>query len=275
MQEAQLAVGACARICSEMRHRKFNGAPIRACGALTVTWGVRSVCRPTGCVATAARLSGDPVSLSPIVFDDVGGRWVSVGIVSDTCNNAPTEFWAVWTLQPRPDGTLAGDRTSVMSGDCAAIARTVTLTRTGDVDVNSVPDPASQPPRVVSPAEALYGRYHLTWTYPNGAPPAEQDYAVRTDCLRTGDRCMSYFHSPEMIVMPLVFGGRDWIYDREFDGPCSAGGTGHVKITVTYPLPAPPQDPITLLTGHGHQENTGNAGCPSTDVDIKVVRTAD
>ena len=76
---------------------------------------------------------------------------------------------------------------------------TVTFTRTGDVDVNSLPDPASQPPRVVSPAEALHGRYHQTETHTNGEKD-ESDPSVRTDCLRTGDRCMSYFHAPNAVM---------------------------------------------------------------------------
>ena len=44
------------------------------------TWGVRSVCRPSGCVATAARRSGDTMLLATLVFDDVGGRWLAAGL---------------------------------------------------------------------------------------------------------------------------------------------------------------------------------------------------
>jgi serine/threonine-protein kinase len=46
-----------------------------------------------------------------------------------------------------------------------------------------------------------------------------------------------------------------------------------MKVTATYPLPQPPQDPITLLTGHGHAEETG--ACVSGDFDEKYVRTGD
>jgi serine/threonine-protein kinase len=44
--------------------------------------------------------------------------------------------------------------------------------------------------------------------------------------------------------------------------------------TTTYPLPAPPQDPITLLTGHGNDESTGS-DCVGGDFDDKFVRTGD
>jgi serine/threonine protein kinase, bacterial len=55
---------------------------------------------------------------------------------------------------------------------------------------------------------------------------------------------------------------------------CAAGGTSHVKVSEEFPLPQPPQDPITLLTGHGHNESTG-AACPSADYDETLVRTGD
>ena len=147
----------------------------------------------------------------------------------------------------------------------------MTFTRTADVDVTSLPDPGTQAARVVSPAEALHGRYHETVTSA-ARGKAEYDFAVRTDCLRTGDRCMSYFHNPDVAV-PLVFGGGKWTQNVDY-GPCPAGGTAHVKITAQYPLPAPPQDPITLLTGHAHQEATGSA-CVSFDADGEFVRTGD
>jgi serine/threonine-protein kinase len=142
----------------------LDGKPVEDAAPLnTVTWGVRSVCRPAGCVATASRLGGESF-VSGMVFDDVGGRWVAVVLVPDPCINPPAEFWAVFTLQPRTDGTLAGEWSMTSSG-CRAFKRAVILTRTGDVDVDSLPDPASQPPRVVSPAEALRGRYHMTMTF--------------------------------------------------------------------------------------------------------------
>jgi protein kinase-like protein len=244
----------------------LDGKPHEGGTPTTETWGVRSVCRSGGCVATASRIRGH-TSVSKLVFDDVGGRWLAVGVGSDQCKNAPAEHFEVFTLQPHPDGTLSGEYSSTFSNACAD-KFTVTFTRTGDVDVNSLPDPASQPPWVVSPAEALHGRYHLTRT--GDVTTQEYDVAVRTDCLRTGDRCMSYFHDPEGGA-PLVFAGGKWTLN--VDAPCSAGGT-HVERNANYPLPQPPQDPITLLTGHGHDQATGSA-CVGGDFDEKFVRTGD
>jgi serine/threonine-protein kinase len=241
----------------------------------TETWGLRSACPSTGCIATASRRSGQTTNLSTLVFDNVGGRWLAVGLGSDACNNGAGEAWVVYTLQPHPDGTIAGEYSTVV-GNCAD-KRTVTFTRTGDVDVNSLPDPASQPPRLASPADALHGHYHETRTYPaarQGSAPTEDDLAVRTDCLRTGDRCMSYFHSDNRHVVPLMFVRGKWMLDTELDLPCSASNTSHVKRTAEYPLPAPPQDPITLLTGHGHQDQS--APCVGGfDFNDKYVRTGD
>ncbi len=254
----------------------LDGEPDGGATPATVTWGVRSVCRTTGCVATASRMGGDTTSVPTLVLDEVGGRWVAVSLSSDQCNNLPTEYWGVLTLQPRPDGSLTGERSTTSSNGCSSAKRTVRFTRTGDVDINSVPDPASEPPRVVSPAEALHGRYHQTTTPTNtngNKVPGEFDFAVRTDCLRTGDRCMSFFHSPNH-EQALVFESVKWIEDLEGDSPCPAGGTYHKKVTADYPLPQPLQNPITLLTGHGYIDATGSA-CVGTDFDAKFVRTGD
>ncbi len=250
----------------------FDGQPVEGAVPTTETWGVRSVCRSGGCVATASRRSGDNTKVLTLVFDEVGGHWRAVGVGSGTCKNAPAEYWEVFMLQPHPDGTLAGEYSTVTSNGCGR-KRAVTFTRTIDVDLSSLPDPAGQPPRVVSAAEALHGRYHYTDTLSSGGK-LEYDYAVRTDCLRTGDRCMSYFHSPDA-ASPLVFGGGKWTYDFESDGPCPRGGTRHTKRTAVYPLPQPPQDPITLLTGHGHLEVTGDCDVTSFDEDYRIVRTGD
>src|ERR1700739_3163084 len=83
----------------------------------------------------------------------------------------------------QPAGTRSAECTTPTTNACG-LKRAVTFTRTGDVDVTSLPDPASQPPRVVSPAEALHGRYHDTATSADG-DKQEYDLAVRTDCVRT------------------------------------------------------------------------------------------
>jgi serine/threonine protein kinase len=54
-------------------------------------------------------------------------------------------------------------------------------------------------------AEALHGHYRETGSQPNGYHE-QNDFVVHTDCLRTGDRCMSLFHQPPASAMALVFG---------------------------------------------------------------------
>ncbi len=250
----------------------LDGQPYTGSTPRAETWAVRSVCHP-GCVATASRTSGSTALVSTLVFDDVGGRWLAVGLGSNKCGNAPAEYWETFVLQPHSDGTLAGEYITATSSGCDE-KRAVTFTRIRDFDVNILPDPAAQPPRVVSPAEALHGRYHATSTYTDGRTNYEHDYAVRTDCLRTSDRCMSYLYSPDD-HLGMVFGSGKWTLEEEGDVQCSAGGgTRHSKLTAAYPLPQPPQDPITLLTGHGHQDDTG-ACTGSSDFDDKFVRTGD
>jgi serine/threonine protein kinase len=238
---------------------------------LTSTYGLRSVCRSTGCVATAARVGGAPVAVPTMVLDQVGGRWVGAVLGSDQCQGVTAELFQVFTLQPRPDGTLSGVYTATSSNVCLA-ARTVTFTRTGDVDVNSVSDPAGQPPRVVSPAEALHGHYYSKRTFTNGLPEQQRDYAATTECLRTGDRCMSYFHESSSDV-PLVFAGGTWTWNVEGEGVCGAATT-HLKDTGQYPLPQPLQNPITRLTGHGHHEQ-GAPCARSGDFDETFTRAGD
>ena len=251
----------------------MDGQLVEGATPTTARWGVRSVCRPDGCVATALRLSGEGPAVSSLVFDEVDGHWVAVGLGSDQCHNAPVEVWDVFTLQPRPDGTLAGEYSGTSSGGCSGKG-TVTFARTGSIDVNTLPDPATLPPRVVSPAAALRGHYQLTRNFTNGSPQQDLVYEVTTDCLRTGDRCMSYFHSPSDF-RPLVFGDGNWTSDLEFDGKCPPpGGPTHLKFTAQYPLPQPPQDPITLLIGHGRQEQTGTCAA-STAVTETFKRTGD
>jgi hypothetical protein len=65
-----------------------------------------------------------------------------------------------------------------------------------------------------------------------------------------------------------------WSLNRVADQPCPAGGTTHTKDTVEYPLPQPAQNPVTLLTGRGHQEDTGSK-CAGFDYADKFVRTGD
>jgi serine/threonine-protein kinase len=253
----------------------LEGKPATGAPAMTGTWDVRSTCGAAGCIATASYTGGSGIVLvSNLVFDEVGANWVAVGLGSTSCNDAPTEVWVVFTLQPQPDGTLTGETTRSTINSCSAAKRTVTFTRTGDPDLARVPDPASLPPRAASPSTALHGRYHETITYANGgSAPGQDDLTVRTVCLRTGERCMSLFHAIDGVV-PLVFSGNKWTRDDEGTVPCNLGGTAHIKLSAEYPLPDPLQDPISLLTGRGHNETTGSA-CAGGAFEDKFERTGD
>jgi serine/threonine-protein kinase len=239
------------------------------------TWRLRSVCTASGCVATAN--PGGRFPAKELVFDDVGGRWLAVITSQAKCNNIDTERFDVIALQPRPDGTMTGEWTMTTSQGCF-IKRTATFTRTGDTDITTLADPASQPRRVVSPAEALHGRYDVAVNFTSGFKQ-EHDYGVRTDCLRTGERCVSFLVALENSVgtQPLVFGNGKWTRNDEYDSTCSSGGgTIHVKQNAEFALPQPPQDPITMLTGNGHQKETSTAcGNGGYDYDEKFVRTGD
>jgi hypothetical protein len=255
------------------RINSAEGEPATGAPPTSETWAVRSVCGGAGCVATASRLTGETIQVPSMVLDQVGGNWLAVSVGTTTCGKLEGEVWEAFTLQTRPDGTFVGEATETMTMGCAN-ERTVTFTRTGDVDVSSLPDPGTLPARVVSPAEALHGRYHQSSVQPNGFRE-QNDYVARTDCLRAGDRCMTLFHRPPGSAMALVFADGKWVYDREFDAPCSRGGVTHARIVVPFPLPAPPQDPVALIAGHGHEELTGAPGCGSTDVDVKFARVGD
>jgi serine/threonine-protein kinase len=253
----------------------LEGKAVAGAPPMTGTWDVRSTCASGGCIATASYVGGSGIVLvSNLVFDQIGGSWIAVGLGSTPCNDAPTEVWVVFTLQPQPDGTLSGETTRSTTNSCSTAKRTVTFTRTGDPDLAKVPDPATLPPRAASPSTALRGRYHETIAYANGGSAAGQDdLAVRTVCLRTGDRCMSLFHAIDGVV-PLVFSGGKWTRNDEGTVPCNLGGTVNIKLSAEYPLPEPLQDPIPLLTGHGHNVTTGSA-CAGGDFEDKFERTGD
>jgi serine/threonine-protein kinase len=241
------------------------------------TYGVSSVCTPTGCVATATKMKGEDTLAPTIVFDEVGERWLSVTVAPGECRGAPTDTWQAFRLQPRPDGTLTGDYTRMTSNLCAE-RRSVTLTRTGDVDVNadffSVADPAALPPRVVSPAEALRGRYHISRTFsPPRMRPMEADSPVTTDCLRTGERCMSYFVVRSGDIA-MVYDGGSWKSSDRAEGPCPNGDLATLTADAQYLLPEPPQDPIQSLRGHGTWVQTASCGA-NLQYDEIFTRTGD
>ncbi|OBF88485.1 hypothetical protein A5791_17610 [Mycobacterium sp. 852002-51163_SCH5372311] len=248
----------------------------------TGQWAVRSACRNTGCVATAAA-TGGPTLQPSFVLDDIGGEWHAVGTASVTSfppdvtgfkGCAPGEYWTTITLQPRPDGTLGGQYRATGPPGCET-ERTITFTRTGDVDLNSLPDPASQPVRVASAAEAWHGRYRITHTPANTRFKAmSDDGTVQTTCLRTGERCVSVNHGHGTDVYNFANG--KWIYTYDGNQNCSAGGSVPTKVYWELPLPQPTQDPITQMTGFGHRDIAGSGACAgSYNEALNVERTGD
>ena len=236
-------------------------------------FAIRSTCLPTGCVAHASRLEGTVAYAKPFVLDQIGDRWFSVGLTTVPCKTEQaTEAWEVLSLRPQPDGRLAGEFMSLTSNDCL-MKRTVILTRTGDVDVESLPDPASIPPRVVTPAEGLWGQYTQTRMFPRYGQQQQTTLRVNTHCLRTGDRCMSFLWGPNGEANPLVFGDGAWTLLTESDSACR-GSAIHVKKTGRYPLPDAPGQPIAELSGTGRQSQT--APC-ATEVEFSetITRTGD
>jgi serine/threonine-protein kinase len=214
--------------------------------------------------------------LSNLTFDQLGGAWVAVGIASAQCGrDKPSELWLVYTLQPQPDGTLSGETIRASTDGACAAKRTMKFTRTGDPDLNKVPDPAVLPPRSATVADALRGSYRHTMTFTNGNVVSGELLAVNTYCLRTGDRCMSLFHSPDGVVT-LVFANDKWTRNEQAATTCPAGGTAQMTITADYPMPSQIDDPIAVLTGRGTQTIAPGGACTGGgDFEGRFERTGD
>jgi serine/threonine protein kinase len=236
--------------------------PVANAPATTASWVVRSTCGAGGCMATAANISQGGVALvSNLTFDQLGGTWVAVGLASAQCGgDKPDEIWAVYTLQPQPDGTLSGETVRASTNTACAAKRTVKFTRTGDADPNKVADPAVLPPRLTTPADALRGRYRETTTFTTSTVVPPRILTANTYCLRTGDRCMSLFHGSDGAVT-LMFAKDKWTRIEQGTTMCGGGGTAQITVNAEYPLPAEMDDPIALLTGHGNEVVAAGGAC--------------
>lgn len=267
----------------------FTGAFRAAFGPVTTTNGgqvdaattgsseVRSACRATGCVATATSI-GPMVENSP-VFDRIGDEWVAVDVIDST--SAPQSFravclqtltpqlWEVTRLTLQPDGSsLSGDYEIIDPGRSCVSERSVTLTRTGAVDEATTPDPLTQAPRIASPAEALYGRYRVTYNRGTSAP-AVHEGPLFTSCLRTGETCVSTFtsepHDGQRQV--LLWADDKWVWTVDQEVSCNVDNARvYLKASAVFRVPSPPQNPIDFLSGRGSDTATGGTGCDgSTD----------
>ena len=109
----------------------------------------------------------------------------------------------------------------------------------------------------------------MTRTFTGRVSQPLGDSAVTTYCLRTGDRCMSYFSLASGDI-PLVFGDGKWVWHDDSDGPCPTGDMSHLTASGQYPLPQPPQDPIAVSPGTAAGYRAGPA--PSTSASTKPSR---
>jgi serine/threonine-protein kinase len=126
----------------------------------------------------------------------------------------------------------------------------------------------------MSLAAALSGRYHQTVTFKSGnTAPDVTDLAAQTYCLHTGERCISLLHAPGGVVT-LIFGNGRWSQNTQGSVKCKLGETTQVTITGEYPLPDPPEDPITLLIGTGNVVSAVST-CPGGDFDARYERIGD
>ncbi|MET4428064.1 hypothetical protein [Mycolicibacterium sp. 624] len=256
--------------------------------AATVTWVARSACRDTGCVAAATEVA-PAASSAPrppsMVLDFVGGHWVSVDEVPSECVNSKGESitvqgWQTYVLAPKPDGTLVGTYTnrSSVGGACHNSTQTVTLSRTGDGDpAVEVADPATQSARQSSPAAALWGEYRQVQTNPRSGqvyPPTT--YSGNTQCLRTGERCLTYLVDPDSkAILVMTFAEGQWTStSAPLDATCPDGGAARSTLTGQFALPQPVSDPIPKLTGTQRTTQTGT--CPgSLTLDVTLDRVGD
>jgi hypothetical protein len=256
--------------------------------AATVTWVTRSTCSDSGCVATATEVA-PPDAEDPrppnMIFDFVDGRWVSVQEVPSQCMTSAGEpidvqGWQAYSLEPRADGTLVGTYTnrSSVGGACHNSTQSVTAKRTGDADPGvEVGDPTAQPPRASSAGSALWGEYRQTQTNPQTGqvyPPAT--YGGNTQCLRTGDRCLSYLVEPQTTaLLVLTFADGEWTStSAPEDSPCENGQPGASVLTGEFALPQPVPNPITVLTGT--QRTVRMGACPGElTLDVRLDRTGD
>lgn len=239
----------------------LQGNPVADAPATTTSWAVVSTCGESGCVANAANISGSGSALiSNFTFDQLGGNWEAVGLTSTDCGAGPTEIWVTMSLQTQPDGSLTGETVRASTDGACSARRTVMFTRTGDVDLSKVPDPAVLPPRSVSAADGLFGTYSQTTSFADGNVVAGQPLTAETYCLRGGDRCMSLFHGPDGVVT-LIYADDKWTRNEAGVVACAMGGTAQVTIRAEYPMPQSLQDPIPVLAGRGEQTVSAGGAC--------------
>jgi hypothetical protein len=256
---------------------------------------VRSACTDAGCVATATAPEYDAPGTPPaasaageLVFDFVDGRWIAVRAQPSTCREDTGEgvhdtyTWRTYVLAPAADGTWSGSyvERNALESCGGSTVQEVAVTRTGDADAGiTLPDPASEPPRVASPAAGLRGQYTSTLTAraTRQTDPAGV-FTADTTCLRSGDRCLSYLvrdDEPDRgSARKLAFADGHWTEtSAPIAGECPGGGRFRALTSAVLPLPALPGDPIDALAGTFTQRSAGDcSGTREYDVAYTLVQ---
>jgi hypothetical protein len=224
------------------------------------TWAIRTACPDSGCVATVTALPGGDPAKPPsytTVLDFVDGKWIGARETEGECKamkKAP--FWVTYSLEPRPDGVIAGKRWEIFANDACVGTRTVTMKRTGDVNpAVTVADPEKLPSRATSPAAGFRGLYRDKLVdQAIGETDSDDFYDVDTFCLRTGDRCISSFVSENRKSnQAYVFADSKWVTNpTPFVFKCDDGRDNQRTRTGVLTLPESVRDPIQTLTGTVH-----------------------
>ena len=243
---------------------------------LTMTVMVRSDCRD-GCVASATVVDPPPeLSLPEVRLDYTGKHWLGVSVNQATCGDQPTEEFKTLTLHPTENGGFTGTYRSLTASNNGCNAdRSVTLTRTGDVDpAIAVLDPDRLPARVSNRAEGLSGRYRVLVTdTATGETEPPMERKVRTYCVPTGERCVTLL-TAENRELTFVFADGAWSYQISEPGRCPDGRPTVVHDRAEFALPVPASDPIEKLTGK--RQLTTDAPCAgTTDGTVLVERIGD
>lgn len=110
-------------------------------------------------------------------------------ITGDCKAKKDAPLWMTYSLEPKPDGVVAGTRWEIFANETCMGSRTVTMKRTGDANpAVAVADPEGTPPRTASPAAGLHGRYRFEFVdRATGETTSDVFYDVDTSCLHSVD----------------------------------------------------------------------------------------
>jgi serine/threonine-protein kinase len=99
---------------------------------------------------------------------------------------------------------------------------------------------------------------------------------VQSSCLRTGERCMSYFNEPGS-GEPFIFSNGQWTLD--YNAPVSCGGPTGPRVRVNrnaqLDLPQPTADPIDVLVGQGTEKVSDDRCALAQSYDLRFERIGD